>query len=61
MCHSWSQGHLTIFLCCCLHVELKLTVRGVRLQDAIKIGYRPVHDKPLDDEMEYVPPKARTY
>lgn len=26
-----------------------------------KIGYRPVHQQPLDDEMDHVPPKARVY
>jgi len=25
------------------------------------IGYRPVHDQPLDSEMHHIPPKARTY
>lgn len=27
----------------------------------VKIDYRPVHMKPLDNEMEYVPPKPRVY
>lgn len=27
----------------------------------VSISYRPVHDKPLDSEMDYVPPKARVY
>lgn len=27
----------------------------------VRIDYRPVHMKPLDDEMPYIPPKARTY
>jgi succinate dehydrogenase (ubiquinone) flavoprotein subunit len=27
----------------------------------VTIDYRPVHDKPLDDEMPYIPPKKRTY
>ena len=31
------------------------------LQDKVKIDYRPVHDQPMDSEMEHVPPKARTY
>lgn len=26
-----------------------------------KLGYRPVHDQPLDAEMEHIPPKARVY
>eukprot|EP00959_Pyramimonas_sp_CCMP1952_P147112 3079115-Pyramimonas_sp.AAC.2 len=26
-----------------------------------KLDYRPVHDQPLDSEMEHVPPKARVY
>lgn len=30
-------------------------------QDAVTIDYRPVHDQPLDKEMEHVPPKARVY
>jgi len=25
------------------------------------LGYRPVHDQPLDDEMDHIPPKARVY
>mmetsp|Transcript_12289 Transcript_12289/g.44808 ORF Transcript_12289/g.44808 Transcript_12289/m.44808 type:complete len:636 (+) Transcript_12289:149-2056(+) len=27
----------------------------------VDISYRPVHSQPLDDEMPYVPPKARVY
>lgn len=27
----------------------------------VEIAYRPVHSEPLDKEMPYVPPKARTY
>lgn len=27
----------------------------------VKLDYRPVHDKPLDDEMPYVPPVKRVY
>jgi succinate dehydrogenase (ubiquinone) flavoprotein subunit len=27
----------------------------------VKLDYRPVHDKPLDDEMPYVPPVPRVY
>eukprot|EP00803_Ostreobium_quekettii_P010649 evm.model.scf_637EXC.1 EVM.evm.TU.scf_637EXC.1 scf_637EXC:32068-41378(+) len=27
----------------------------------VKIDYRPVHDQPLDDEMEHIPPFARVY
>ncbi|GAQ80311.1 Succinate dehydrogenase [Klebsormidium nitens] len=27
----------------------------------VELDYRPVHSHPLDDEMEYVPPKARVY
>merc|ERR1712113_1295829 len=27
----------------------------------INVKYRPVHSEPLDDEMEYVPPKVRVY
>lgn len=27
----------------------------------IKLGYRPVHHNPLDDEMQHVPPAARVY
>jgi succinate dehydrogenase/fumarate reductase flavoprotein subunit len=27
----------------------------------VTIGYRPVHLQPLDDEMEFVPPKPRVY
>eukprot|EP00884_Botryococcus_braunii_P020347 jgi/Botrbrau1/6997/Bobra.0165s0027.1 len=30
-------------------------------KDAVKIEYRPVHDYPLDSQMERIPPKARTY
>jgi hypothetical protein len=30
-------------------------------QDKVKITYRPVHDQPMDSEMEHIPPKARTY
>ncbi|CAL8471082.1 g10624 [Coccomyxa elongata] len=30
-------------------------------KDKVKISYRPVHDQPMDSEMEHVPPKARTY
>ena len=26
----------------------------------VEIDYRPVHMQPLDDEMEHIPPKART-
>lgn len=29
--------------------------------DKVKIDYRPVHEQPLDDEMPYIPPKARVY
>lgn len=29
--------------------------------DRVKIDYRPVHMKPLDDEMDFVPPKPRVY
>lgn len=28
---------------------------------AVRIDYRPVHMRPLDAEMEHVPPKARVY
>ena len=31
------------------------------VQAKVKITYRPVHDQPMDKEMEHVPPKARTY
>lgn len=27
----------------------------------VDIEYRPVHDQPLDSEMEHIPPKARVY
>lgn len=27
----------------------------------VEISYRPVHDQPLDSEMEHIPPKARVY
>lgn len=30
-------------------------------QDKVDIKYRPVHMEPLDNEMEYVPPKVRSY
>ncbi|KAK9901255.1 hypothetical protein WJX75_002689 [Coccomyxa subellipsoidea] len=30
-------------------------------KDKVKITYRPVHDQPMDSEMEHIPPKARTY
>ncbi|EIE20089.1 succinate dehydrogenase [Coccomyxa subellipsoidea C-169] len=30
-------------------------------KDKVRIDYRPVHDQPMDSEMEHVPPKARTY
>jgi len=30
-------------------------------EDPVKLGYRPVHTQPLDDEMMHVPPKKRTY
>lgn len=33
----------------------------VCLQDKTSITYRPVHMEPLDNEMEYVPPKVRSY
>ncbi|GLI64973.1 hypothetical protein VaNZ11_008381 [Volvox africanus] len=29
--------------------------------DKVNISYRPVHMKPLSDEMPYIPPKARVY
>jgi len=29
--------------------------------NSCKLDYRPVHDQPLDSEMEHVPPKARVY
>ncbi|GIL76136.1 hypothetical protein Vretimale_5743 [Volvox reticuliferus] len=29
--------------------------------DRVNISYRPVHMKPLSDEMPYIPPKARVY
>ena len=29
--------------------------------DRVKIDYRPVHDQPMDNEMEHVPPKPRVY
>ncbi|KAK9831150.1 hypothetical protein WJX74_005094 [Apatococcus lobatus] len=29
--------------------------------DRVEIDYRAVHDQPLDNEMNHVPPKARTY
>ncbi len=29
--------------------------------DRVKIDYRPVHDQPMDKEMEHVPPKPRVY
>ncbi|KAK9828846.1 hypothetical protein WJX72_002385 [[Myrmecia] bisecta] len=34
---------------------------GSPSKDKVKIGYRPVHSQPLDNEMPHVPPKARTY
>lgn len=34
---------------------------GAPGQKEVKIGYRPVHMKPLDDEMPYIPPKPRVY
>ena len=30
-------------------------------KDKTRVDYRPVHMQPLDNEMEHVPPKARTY
>ncbi|CAL5228603.1 g11764 [Coccomyxa viridis] len=30
-------------------------------KDKVRIDYRPVHDQPMDSEMEHIPPKARTY
>lgn len=36
-----------------------LAVRPVSTQ--VDIAYRPVHMQPLDSEMMYIPPKARTY
>jgi succinate dehydrogenase (ubiquinone) flavoprotein subunit len=32
-----------------------------RIACRVKIDYRPVHMKPLDDEMDFVPPKPRVY
>jgi hypothetical protein len=32
-----------------------------RCSRRVKIDYRPVHMKPLDEEMEFVPPKPRVY
>lgn len=29
--------------------------------ERVKIDYRPVHDQPMDNEMEHVPPKPRVY
>ena len=29
--------------------------------DRVRINYRPVHDQPMDNEMEHVPPKPRVY
>ena len=34
---------------------------GLYGQGKVRIDYRPVHMQPLDDQMEYIPPKARTY
>ncbi|CAG9462900.1 unnamed protein product [Pedinophyceae sp. YPF-701] len=36
-------------------------VSGGSSRRNVKIDYRPVHDQPLDAEMEHVPPKARVY
>ena len=38
-----------------------LTGYVVLVQDKVRIDYRPVHDQPMDSEMEHIPPKARTY
>ena len=40
---------------------MKHTVGWIDDKRKVTIDYRPVHDQPLDDEMEYVPPKARVY
>lgn len=37
------------------------TLRPLPPANRVKIDYRPVHMKPLDEEMEYVPPKPRVY
>ncbi len=38
-----------------------LSLDTCAVQDKVRIDYRPVHDQPMDSEMEHVPPKARTY
>ena len=43
-----------------MHFVLCLTVLA-HMQDKVRIDYRPVHDQPMDSEMEHIPPKARTY
>jgi hypothetical protein len=30
-------------------------------KDKVQISYRPVHMKPLSEEMPFIPPKARVY
>lgn len=34
---------------------------AVSKSDYVKIGYRPVHDQPMDNDMAHVPPKPRVY
>ena len=40
---------------------LSMLTRGAIVQGKVRIDYRPVHDQPLDKEMEHIPPKARVY
>lgn len=30
-------------------------------EERVRIDYRPVHDQPIDNEMEHVPPRPRVY
>jgi succinate dehydrogenase / fumarate reductase flavoprotein subunit len=40
---------------------MKHTIAWRTGETDVKIGYRPVHTWTLDNEMEYVAPKKRTY
>eukprot|EP01126_Amoeba_proteus_P031500 TRINITY_DN308_c0_g1_i2.p1 TRINITY_DN308_c0_g1~~TRINITY_DN308_c0_g1_i2.p1 ORF type:complete len:448 (-),score=66.44 TRINITY_DN308_c0_g1_i2:37-1380(-) len=40
---------------------IKHTLTWMDSKGKVRIDYRPVHDKPLDDEMPQVPPSVRSY
>lgn len=60
-CQSLSGSTLPPYVICASRQMSQLDVVCACVFCRVKIDYRPVHMKPLDDEMDFVPPKPRVY